>query len=39
MKWADGLLSKKWSEVDGWTGVDIPQTFMTTKAPAVLKEI
>ena len=24
MKWADGLLSKKWSEVDGWTGVDIP---------------
>ena len=38
LEWADELLSKKWSGVDGvygLDGVDTPQTVMTKRAPAV----
>ena len=28
----------EWSGVGEWSGVDTPQTVMTTKAPPVLKE-
>ena len=33
---ADGTLSKKWSGLGEWTGLDTPKTVMTTRAPAVL---
>ena len=36
MECADGTLSKKWSGLGEWTGLDTPKTVMTTRAPAVL---
>ena len=34
-----GLEAKCWSGVGEWSGVDTPQTVMTTRAPAVLKKL
>ena len=36
---ADGTLSKKWSGLGEWTGLDTPKTVMTTRAPAALKSV
>ena len=39
MEWADELPRKMWGGwISQWSGVDTPNTFMTTRATAVLKK-